>query len=89
MVSSSFVLSGVAYPVEVLPGWLRWASFALPHTYALEGLRLTLLQDAPSSIVRPQIGALMIYASILLPLSLVAFKLAVKRARAEGSFGQF
>ncbi|HEX8912635.1 MAG TPA: ABC transporter permease, partial [Humisphaera sp.] len=36
-VLSPFV--GVFYPVATLPGWMQWASYALPPTYVFEGLR--------------------------------------------------
>ncbi len=87
--SGAFLLSGVAYPVEVLPRWLQVGSAALPHTYALEALRMGLLQGASIGEILPELRALTLFAVVILPLSLLAFRYAVYRARTEGGFSQF
>jgi len=87
--SGAFLLSGVVYPVSVLPGWLQVGSWVLPHTYALEALRLTLLQGASLSQVAPQLIALVFFSMGVLPLSFLFFRYAVRRAKVEGSFAQF
>lgn len=89
LTTGAFLLSGVAYPVAVLPGWLQVFSAVFPHTYALEALRLTLLQGAPLSAVATDVGALVLFAAIILPASFVVFRYAVGRARMEGSLAQF
>ncbi len=38
-----YLLSGAAFPIAVLPGWLRPVSLALPPTYWLEAMRRSLL----------------------------------------------
>jgi ABC-2 type transport system permease protein len=40
------VLSGVAFPVTLLPGWLRWMSYLLPMTYVLTAVRKLLMIGA-------------------------------------------
>ena len=37
------VVSGVYYPVEVLPTWMEWLSVISPATYALDGIRGAIL----------------------------------------------
>ena len=86
---SSFLLSGVFYPVAVLPDWLQVGSSMLPHTYALEALRLGLLQGYSVVDVAPQLGAVALFALAFLPLGFTAFQYALSRARVEGSLGQF
>ena len=39
------ILSGVAFPIELLPGPVRAASWLVPHTYVISGLRKVLLSD--------------------------------------------
>jgi len=85
---SSF-LGGVYYPVAVLPGWLQPLAALLPITYSLEAMRLTLLQGVPLTELAPQITALVIFSLILLPLSLWAFRFAVRRTKIEGSLTQY
>ena len=39
----SFLMAGAAFPIAVLPAEVRWLSYGLPHTYALDAMRHTLL----------------------------------------------
>ncbi len=39
----AFLMAGAAFPIAVLPAEIRWLSYGLPHTYALDALRHTLL----------------------------------------------
>ena len=36
-------MAGAAFPIAVLPAEIRWLSYGLPHTYALDAMRHTLL----------------------------------------------
>jgi len=40
------VISGVYYPVSVLPDWMQWLSTISPATYALRGIRHAILDGA-------------------------------------------
>ena len=40
------VVSGVYYPVTVMPGWMEWLAELSPATYALEGIRAAVLDGA-------------------------------------------
>ena len=35
-------LSGIYYPIDVLPGWLQPVAWALPSSYVFEGMRAVL-----------------------------------------------
>ncbi len=78
-------LGGMYYPVEVLPSLLQFAAAFLPVTYSLRAMRLALLQNAPWSVLWPDLGALAAFALLSLPLGMAAFRYAVRRARVEGS----
>ncbi|MGP1680027.1 MAG: ABC transporter permease, partial [Burkholderiales bacterium] len=39
-------ISGIYYPVSVLPGWLQSVSRCLPTSYVFEGMRGVLLESA-------------------------------------------
>ena len=39
----AFLMAGAAFPIGVLPAEVRWLSYGLPHTYALDAMRHTLL----------------------------------------------
>ena len=85
---SSF-LGGVYYPVAVLPGWLQVLAKFLPITYALQAMRLALLQGASLQTLLPDILALSAFCVVLLPASLYAFRYAVDRARLDGSLTHY
>jgi ABC-2 type transport system permease protein len=83
------LIGGVFYPIEVLPQPLRVLAQAVPITYSLHALRLSLLQGASWHDIAPDLFALLAFAVALLPLSLYVFRLAVNRARVDGSLTHF
>jgi ABC-2 type transport system permease protein len=87
--STSLLLGGVYYPVQILPDWLQSLSLLLPITYSLEAMRQALLNNASLNQLLPEIIALVIFCVLLVPLSLLAFRLAVRRARIEGSLAHY
>ena len=86
---SSWLLSGVVYPVAALPSALQPLAWALPLTHSLEGMRLALLQGAPLHEIGPQVMALALFAGVLLPTSLLVFQYAVRRAKLHGSLSSY
>jgi ABC-2 type transport system permease protein len=87
--SLSALLGGLYYPVSVLPDWLQHLSYLLPVTYALEGMRLALLKGYSFHELFPNIIALVLFSCIMMPLSIVIFGYAVKRAKKEGSLTHY
>ncbi len=87
--SVSSLLSGVYYPVAVLPAWLQVVAKVYPLTYTLDAMRRALLTGASVIELLPEIGALAGFSVALLPLSLLAFRQAVKQAKRDGSLTQF
>ncbi|NUM48131.1 MAG: ABC transporter ATP-binding protein/permease [Anaerolineales bacterium] len=83
------LLGGVYYPITILPAWMQTLSTFLPVTYGLQAMRLALLQDAPWAAILPEIIPLALFGLVLLPLSLFAFRFAVRRARQDGSLAHF
>ncbi len=85
----SGLLGGLYYPISVLPDWLRNISYLLPVTYSLEGMRLALLKGYSLRELMPNIVALVIFSIILLPLGILIFGYAVKRAKIDGTLTQY
>jgi ABC-2 type transport system permease protein len=83
------LLAGVAFPIAVLPGWLRAFSHLLPATYSLNALRQILLQGAPLADVWQNLAILLGFTLVLLPVGLVAFRYAVRWAKNDGSLSHF
>jgi len=86
---ASFLLGGVYYPVAVLPSWLQKISYFLPIRHSLEGMRLCLLRQAPLKVIAPNLIALVGFTIILLPLSLLCFRYAVRKAKIDGSLTHY
>lgn len=85
----SGLFGGVVFPVSLLPPWIRWISRLLPVTYALNGVRKSLLASATFAEILPDIAALAVFAAVLLPLSLLAFRLAVRKAKKDGTLSHY
>jgi ABC-2 type transport system permease protein len=86
---SSLVLSGVYYPIGVLPGWLRFVGQALPLTHALELLRRSLLLGEGLPQLWGELLILILLTLILLPLGALACNLAIRIARTDGSLSHY
>lgn len=86
---SSFLLGGVLFPVEVLPGPLRLLSRFLPITYAVTAIRELLLARSSFRTVLPLVFALGLFTVILGPLAVLSFRYAVRRARRDGTLVQY
>ena len=82
-------LGGVIFPVEVLPRPFQVVAEVLPMTHAVKALRELLLARMDLADIVPLIIKLIIFIVITVPLSIVFFRYAVKRAKLDGSLVQF
>jgi ABC-2 type transport system permease protein len=89
LASASFLLSGVAYPVSVLPPGLRTLGRLLPTTHALELVRGALLRGAAPGEMAASIVALALFAAVLIPVGAATFVFALRRARVDGSLSHY
>lgn len=87
--SVSTLLGGVLYPVAVLPAWLQPISHVIPLTYSLSAMRRAILLGHSLGEVAPDVLVLSLFSGVLLPLTFVAFRYAVNRAKIEGSLTQY
>ncbi len=81
------LVSGVYYPVTVLPGWLQPLSWLSPATYALSAARRLLGlegETATLASVVPDLVRLLILGAILVPLGLWIFAKAENWAKRNG-----
>lgn len=83
------LLAGTVYPVTVFPGWLQAISGLFPQTHALEAARLAILNGHSITELSGDLGVLLVYATVLLPISILIFQLALRRAMKEGSLAQY
>ena len=82
----AFVLlvSGVYYSVDTLPGWLQAVGDVSPATYLLQGVRSAIIDGASIGDVGGDLFALVVFAVVLLPVSIATFKAAERWAKRTG-----
>jgi ABC-2 type transport system permease protein len=78
------LISGVYYPVTVLPDWMQSLSRLSPATYVLEGMRAALLLGAGPLELWRQILPLLAMGLIALPLGVYIFSRAERYAKRTG-----
>jgi ABC-2 type transport system permease protein len=87
--TSSNLLSGIYFPIVILPPFLQTIAYFLPMTYAVHALRLAMLNGATISDLSQSIIILLLFCLLLFPLSLITFRYAVNKARAEGTLAHY
>lgn len=87
--STSSLLGGAFFPIELMPGWLQAVAQALPITYALQALRQAIFGGASPTELWYPLVVLAGISVVLLPSSLWLFSRAVDRGRREGSLIQY
>jgi len=78
------LVSGVYYPVDVLPGWMQALAVISPATYVIHGLRAALVDGAEISALWSDIWPALLIGAISIPLGLRAFLFAERYAKRTG-----
>jgi ABC-2 type transport system permease protein len=78
------VVSGVYYPVSVLPEWMQWISTISPATYALRGIRHAVLDGAGLGTLWGDIWPLILIGAAAVPLGLEIFRRGEVYAKRHG-----
>ena len=78
------LVSGVYYPLSVLPFPLQAAGAVSPLTYALAGIRHSLLDGSGAGDQLPTVGILLGMGVILIPVGILVFTWAGRRAKRLG-----
>jgi ABC-2 type transport system permease protein len=78
------VVSGVYYPVTVLPEWMQWLATISPATYALEGVRDAILEGDGLPALADEIWPLLVIGAVSIPLGLAVFGLGERHAKRHG-----
>jgi ABC-2 type transport system permease protein len=82
------LVSGVYYPIEVLPEALQKLGEISPATYVLEGVRTALLEGTATVELWPNIWPVLIMGAVLIPLGLWVFNLAERYAKRTGKLAR-
>jgi ABC-2 type transport system permease protein len=78
------VVSGVYYPVDVMPGWMQAVATVSPATYALHGIRASVLDGAGVGAVWGDLWPLLVLGAVAIPAGLVVFRAGERYAKRHG-----
>jgi ABC-2 type transport system permease protein len=70
----TLMLSGFIFPISSMPPFLQGVTYGVPGRYYLIALRGIVLKGVGWSVVWPQLGALGIYAAVVLTLASVRLR---------------
>jgi ABC-2 type transport system permease protein len=84
IIATLLLVSGVYYPVEVLPQVLQSLAVVSPATYVLQGVRAALLDGAAMAALWPSIWPALVLALLTVPAGLWIFNQAEQYAKRKG-----
>lgn len=84
IIATLLLISGVYYPVEVLPAFLQRVSVISPATYVLRGVRAALLEGVGLATLWSDIWPALLIGVATIPLGLWIFGLAERYAKRAG-----
>ena len=84
IIASLLLVSGVYYPVDVLPAFLQRMAVVSPATYVLRGVRAALLDGAGMASLWPEIWPALIIGVATIPIGLWCFRQAERYAKRTG-----
>jgi ABC-2 type transport system permease protein len=85
----AILLGGVAYPLDVLPGWLRVLAAWAPFSHSVTALRDTLLLGRGGTPLLAELGFLAAWAVALVVVGLMVFVWSVDRVKRTGTLAHY
>jgi ABC-2 type transport system permease protein len=79
-------ISGAFFPISVLPTWIATIGRVMPTRFAFDGLRSAMFHG---SGWLDDVGALLLFGLVGIPVSLWLFHRAIEIGRRRGSLGQY
>jgi ABC-2 type transport system permease protein len=83
------LVSGLYFPLDLLPGWMTTAAELNPIALATSGMREALLGGAGWAELAPKLVALVPMSACSLALGITVFRLALRRERRAGTLGLY
>src|SRR5258706_560953 len=78
------LVSGVYYPVSVLPAWMQVLSTISPATYVIRGMRSALMDGADLASLWPEVWPALVVGLLSIPLGLRLFVAVERYAKRTG-----
>ena len=79
------IAGGMLFPVTILPDWLQIVAKLNPMTHALNAMRAALLGGARLPQLLPAVELLLLFAIVLLPMSMLVFYWTLERTKITGT----
>lgn len=83
------LIAGLYFPVTLLPDWIEWASDVQPFTPAVELLRHLLVGTDLTDPLWLDLARLAGFAAVLLPLSVLTLRAAIRTSRRRGTIIEY
>ena len=83
------LLSGVYFPVALLPGWAEWLSGVLPFKPTVDLLRHLLLDTPMVGSAGAALAKLAGFVAVLTPLALLALRAALRHTQRRGTIAEY
>jgi ABC-2 type transport system permease protein len=78
------LISGVYYPIEVLPGWMQALATVSPVYYALQGIRATLAEGQSFGSQWANVWPLLVMGAVMIPAGIMIFQAGERFAKRTG-----
>lgn len=78
------LISGIYYPISVLPDWLQTVSMLSPATYVLDAMREAILHGKSTVELLPYAWPLLVMGVITIPFGLLVFGIVERFAKRTG-----
>jgi ABC-2 type transport system permease protein len=85
----SAFIGGAMFPVGIMPLWLQYIAMIFPITYALDAIRLSVLQGYSIAMLQSELLIMAGMSLVLFPLSLKTFEWAVEKGKRDGTLMQY
>jgi ABC-2 type transport system permease protein len=83
------LISGLYFPVTLLPDWVEWMSEVQPFTPAVDSLRWSISGRTLPDPVWLNVLKLLGFAAVMLPLALAALAAMIRHSRRRGTILEF
>lgn len=78
-------LSGTYFPVALFPSWVQRIAHLLPLTHILNAMRQAIFLGKGIRELSSEITILALFALVLIPLSIIFFRICFRKAKMDGS----
>jgi ABC-2 type transport system permease protein len=89
VVAGISLIAGLYFPVSLLPAWMRWMSNVQPFTPAVDLMRHVMVGSHLHQPLATELGKLVGFTAVLLPLSIWALAGALRVSRRRGTILEY